>query len=142
MNKIHYYSFNNNNIIYYSSLYLKESKTIVKILKQFFYNINISNPKIQVLWNRIKIRFYYYSEEPEKLKISELEKELSNSFKKKVQIKATPLKYPYMDSQIFVNYLQETETPLKEIQNNIKLFKSSSYTNPVLPGKYLSGIHI
>lgn len=140
MKKIHYYSFNNQNILFYSSLNLRESQTIFQVLKQFLKNINISNPRIKIQGSRIQILFYYYSEEKIKRRtLVELETLLSNSFQKKVQIKGIPLNYPYLDSQIFVNNLQETS--LKEIQKKIQIFK-----NPLdpygIPGKYLSGIHI
>nr|YP_007475011.1 hypothetical protein H905_mgp04 [Pneumocystis murina]AFR90421.1 hypothetical protein [Pneumocystis murina] len=139
MKKIHYYSFNNSNILFYSSLSLRESQTMLRILKQFFKNINISNPWIKIQGDRLQILFYYYSEEKIKIETTELETLFSKAFQKKVQIKGIPLNYPYLDSQIWVNNLQETS--LKEIQKKIQMFK-----NPLdpyfIPGKYLSGIHI
>lgn len=142
-NKVLYYSFNNNNIIHTATLYLKESQEIARIVRQFFFDMNLSDPKVNIQMHKIYVRFYYYNPgrpiDPKR--ITQLEQELSKQYKRKVKIDGIPLIYPFTDSQIFANHFHHT--PLKEIRKKVQ-----TYLRPVedslffIPGKYLSGIQI
>lgn len=127
MNKISYYSFNNNNLIHLSTLNFKDSQRIHKIIKLFCPNILMSNLQMKISEN-IQIQFYYYSEKQVKVQVPELEKKLSNYLKRKVEILPIPLKFPYLDSQIYADYIKETNTPLKIIrQNLLKVFQENRH---------------
>lgn len=76
----------------------------------------------------IQIQFYYYSEKQVKVQVPELEKKLSNYLKRKVETLPIPSKFPHLDSQIYADYIKETNTPLKIIrQNLLKVFQENRH---------------
>nr|QTK22389.1 hypothetical protein [Pneumocystis sp. 'ludovicianus'] len=136
------YNFNNNNLIKNSTLYLKKSKIIQKIINQYFKGYCISNLKIDINLHIIKIRFYYYSDIPVQRKIRELEDLLMIKFNKLIRIIGIPLKYPYMDSKVLANYLETNS--ITTIKNQFKEVPPMiEDPNPnIIPAKFLSGITI
>lgn len=136
------YNFNNNNLIKNSTLNLKESKVIQKLIDQYFKGYCISNLKIDINLHSIIIRFYYYSDNPVQRKIKELEDLLMTKYNKLVRIKGIPLKYPYMDSKVLANYLEtHSLTTIKNQFKEVPPIIEDSNLN-IIPAKFLSGITI
>nr|YP_010248549.1 hypothetical protein MFU99_mgp06 [Pneumocystis oryctolagi]QTK22313.1 hypothetical protein [Pneumocystis oryctolagi] len=137
------YQFRSSNLIKNSTLNLKESQNLSKILKIYFEKLGIlSSPQIQITNSQIKIQFYYYSPQSSSIpNPSYLEEFLSQKYHKEVWIQAIPLKYPYLNSEILSQYLSTTEITdfLSTLDSCYKPCTKKTQKTQGIP-QYLSGI--
>lgn len=119
------YQFQNKNLIKYSTLNLKESKHLTSFLNVFFYPFGyISNPHIALTNYWMWITFFYYLIKPFPFSIRLLlETSLSKVYGKCVVVEAMPLKYPFLNSAIYSQYIANSQF------NDLELLQHSSSTH-------------
>nr|QTK22318.1 hypothetical protein [Pneumocystis sp. 'macacae'] len=115
------YQFQNKNLILNSTMKLKESKNITSILSMYFKNYGfISDPCLYVTYDRIKISFFFFSITGEIPTFQMLESVLSKTYSKNVVIEAVGMKYPFLNSRIYAQYIAYNILKKKDPQRGLQ----------------------